>query len=63
VLNVSTGRETAVSDLAALLNLATEHRPGRAGEVQRSCLDPSAALHNLGWRAQVSLAEGLEQIR
>jgi UDP-glucose 4-epimerase len=63
VLNVSTGRETSVAELASLLNLAPEHRPGRPGEVQRSCRDPSAALHNLGWRAQVSLAGGLEHIR
>jgi UDP-glucose 4-epimerase len=63
VLNVSTGRETSVAELASLLRLETRHEPGRAGEIARSCLDPTAALRSLGWRAQVSLAEGLERIR
>jgi UDP-glucose 4-epimerase len=62
VLNVSTGRETSVGDLARLLGLRTEQRPGRAGEVARSCLDPAAADRALGWRATMALADGLETI-
>jgi UDP-glucose 4-epimerase len=63
VLNVSTGRETSVAELARHLGLTTDPKPGRAGEISRSCLDPTAALKSLGWRARVSLAEGLERIR
>ena len=37
--------------------------PGRAGEILRSCLDPTAAAQALGWRAKLSLADGLETIR
>jgi len=62
VLNVSTGRETSVADLARLLGLETEQRPGRAGEVSRSCLDPTRAQQALGWRAEISLAQGLADV-
>jgi UDP-glucose 4-epimerase len=62
VLNVSTGRETSVAALAQLLRLQTTNEPGRAGEIRRSCLDPTAAERSLGWRAEVSLAEGLERL-
>ena len=34
--------------------------PLRAGELERSCLDPARAAAALGWRAQVDLAGGLE---
>jgi UDP-glucose 4-epimerase len=59
-LNVSTGRETSLRELAAQLKLRTTGAPGRAGEIQRSVLDPAATQAALGWRAQVGLTEGLE---
>jgi UDP-glucose 4-epimerase len=59
-LNVSTGRETSLRELAAHLGLRTMAAPGRAGEIQRSVLDPAATRAALGWRAQVGLTEGLE---
>lgn len=63
VLNVSTGHETSVFGLAKLLGLDMRFQPGRAGEISRSCLDPTAAAQSLGWRAEITLAEGLETIR
>jgi UDP-glucose 4-epimerase len=61
VMNVSTGTETSVRDLADRLGLETRFAPHRAGEVDRSCLDPTAAAERLGWRAEVPLADGLER--
>jgi UDP-glucose 4-epimerase len=61
VLNVSTGRETALSTIAAELRLPTAPAPGRPGEIQRSCLDPQAIDAALGWHARVALAEGLRR--
>ncbi|MBE2318732.1 GDP-mannose 4,6-dehydratase [Solirubrobacter sp. CPCC 204708] len=61
-LNVSTGSETSVMELARLLGLEPEQRPGRAGEISRSCLDPSRAEQALGWRAQVPLADALADV-
>jgi UDP-glucose 4-epimerase len=62
-LNVSTGRETSLVELAAALRLETRSGPGRLGEVRRSCLDPGAAARELGWHARMPLAEGLERTR
>jgi UDP-glucose 4-epimerase len=69
VLNVSTGVETSIAELARLLagiagrpELAPEHA-GRQlpGEVRRSALDPTRAAHLLGWRPRVPLQEGLRR--
>ncbi|HEY2636934.1 MAG TPA: NAD-dependent epimerase/dehydratase family protein, partial [Solirubrobacteraceae bacterium] len=57
--NVGTAVETTVLDVAAALSLTPEHAPDRAGEVRRSCLDPSAAGTALGWRPRTTFADGL----
>ncbi len=65
VLNVGTGRETDVLELldacqtAAGSTIEPEHRPARLGELQRSCLDPSLAAAELGWRAATPMDDGL----
>jgi UDP-glucose 4-epimerase len=59
--NVSTGRETSVLELAEVLSLRPRLEPERAGEVRRSCLDPSVARRVIGWTAQTPLREGLAQ--
>ncbi len=65
VFNVGTGIETSVIDLFAAcrtvadVEVEAEHAPARAGELQRSVLDPSLAASALGWRPETSLDEGL----
>jgi UDP-glucose 4-epimerase len=65
VFNVGTGLETSVLDLyeriqrAAGVQREAEHADPRAGELQRSVLDPSLAERELGWRPAHSLDEGL----
>jgi UDP-glucose 4-epimerase len=67
VFNIGTGTETSVLELYRAIAAATgvdrepEHVDARLGELQRSVLDPSAAERELGWRPQVSLADGLAQ--
>jgi UDP-glucose 4-epimerase len=63
VLNVSTGRETPVREIAERLDVAVECAPPRQGELVRSCLDPSAARCALGWQARTALADGLSRLR
>jgi UDP-glucose 4-epimerase len=64
--NVGTGIETSVNALAQAMMGATgidvpmTHAPARAGELQRSAVDPRKAAA-IGWTPQVSLADGLRQ--
>jgi UDP-glucose 4-epimerase len=58
-VNVSTGRETTVLAVAEAFGVPIEFAPERPGEIRRSCLDPSAALRTLGWRACSGLSDGL----
>ncbi len=60
-LNLSSGVETSVRDLADVLAVPHDVAPGRPGEIERSCLDPTAAAEQLGWRAVVPLAGGLRR--
>src|SRR5919197_1441224 len=60
-INVSTGTETSLLDLVAALDLPYDRAPTRAGEIERSCLDPGAALERLGWHAATPLADGLRR--
>jgi UDP-glucose 4-epimerase len=63
--NIGTGIETSVNDLYELLQnisdngLPPRHGPGKPGEQLRSCVDHSKAARLLGWRAEMSLADGL----
>jgi UDP-glucose 4-epimerase len=65
VFNVATGRETDVStlysELQAVAGTSIEPKlaPLREGELERSCMDPSRARKQLGWEAQVDIADGL----
>jgi UDP-glucose 4-epimerase len=60
-INLSTGVETSLADLAAALRLETVDGPARLGEIARSSLDPAAATARLGWSARTPLAEGLRR--
>jgi UDP-glucose 4-epimerase len=60
-LNVATGVETSLRELAAKIGLDARAGAARPGEVLRSCLAPEAAADALGWRACTTLDEGLER--
>lgn len=68
VFNVAGGFQTSILHLAAALNqvlgtdLAPIFAPARAGEVRFSQGDASRAQEVLGWKARVSLREGLSQL-
>jgi UDP-glucose 4-epimerase len=67
VFNVGTGRETSVVELLDLClrvagkDVEPEFAPRRPGELQRSVLDPSRAVDELGWRPERSLDAGLRE--
>lgn len=66
-INICTGSETSLLDLLATLEgilpgaPQPQFGPARAGDIFRSLGDPSRAEQTLGFRAQVSLAEGLHE--
>jgi UDP-glucose 4-epimerase len=65
--NIGTGIETDVNTLARLLREASAssseiaHGPAKPGEQRRSVVDYRRATDVLGWRPQVSLADGLRR--
>jgi UDP-glucose 4-epimerase len=65
VYNISTGTETSVNELVAILakvagrEAAIRHLPAREGDIYRSCLDNRAAVEALAWQPRTPLAEGL----
>jgi len=66
-LNIGTGVETDVTTLARHVQAVAggrsevRHAPARPGEQQRSVVDISRAATELGWRPEVSLADGLRR--
>lgn len=67
VFNISTGIETSVNELFRLIKAATNstvearHSKAVEGEIKRSCLKCSTAAKGLGWKAEVSIVNGLEK--
>lgn len=65
VFNIATGVETSVSEVFELIRAAAkagideELAPLREGELERSCMDPSRATKQLGWKATIGMKEGL----
>ena len=63
--NIGTGVETNVVQLVEALGshadggFSAEHAPERPGEVRHIYLDTARAQGELGWQAEVGLAEGL----
>lgn len=68
ILNVCTGRETTVLDLAARLarltgkTMPVAHAPARAGDIRRSSGDPARLEATLGRRPGTDLSAGLAQL-
>jgi UDP-glucose 4-epimerase len=69
-LNLGSGREVSILDLAQLVAQAAgrspaevRHDPERPGDVRRLLADSTSARETLGYQGQVSLAEGLARLR
>ncbi len=67
IINIGTGVETSVTELYRQMAgvMQSQRQPNfasaRAGELQRSCLDPTRAAVQLGWRPTVPLRDGLSE--
>ena len=68
VLNIGTGREVSVNELAAVMgeragvSAAPVHAPARPGELRRNALDSERAAMHLGWKPWTPLAEGAKAV-
>lgn len=68
LLNIGTGREVSVNQLAAVMAEAAGvspdpvYAPPRPGELQRSVLDPERASIHLGWQAWTELGDGVQAV-
>ena len=68
LLNVGTGRELSVNELAVAMagragvDVPPAHAPERPGELRRSALDPERAGIHLGWRPFTELADGIDAV-
>lgn len=66
--NIGTGRETSVLDLVERFGRAVgatpqvTFAPARAGELDRSTLDPAKAGAVLGWKPAVELSDGIKKL-
>ncbi|MBL8777959.1 MAG: GDP-mannose 4,6-dehydratase [Acidimicrobiales bacterium] len=66
--NIGTGREVSVNELyttmagAAGVTDAAIRAPARAGELDRSALDPGRAELHLGWKPWTTLEAGTQQV-
>jgi UDP-glucose 4-epimerase len=68
-INIGTQRETSVLELVAVLaelsgaaDFSPEFAPARLGELARSCLDVTRAREVLGWKAEVTVRDGLQKV-
>jgi UDP-glucose 4-epimerase len=67
IVNIGTGEQTSVQQLFDAMARLTgfkdpaHYAPARAGELQRSSLDPGRAAIHLGWRPWTPLDEGLRK--
>jgi UDP-glucose 4-epimerase len=65
VFNVATGIETSGATVwetlrdAAATGIEPELAPLRQGELTRSCMDPTSALQELGWKASIPFRDGV----
>jgi UDP-glucose 4-epimerase len=68
VLNVGTGREISVNELARVMaevagsTIPPVYAPARPGELQRNALDPERASIHLGWSPWTELSRGVEAV-
>jgi UDP-glucose 4-epimerase len=68
LLNVGTGREVSVNELYRTMaaHAGVDHpaklAPARAGELQRSSVDPSRAAIHLGWKPWTTLPDGTSAV-
>jgi UDP-glucose 4-epimerase len=60
-VNIGTGQESDVLELARILGVEYDFAPPRLGELERSHIDVTRAREELGWSSAVSLEDGMRR--
>jgi UDP-glucose 4-epimerase len=66
--NICTGKPTSVNNIADAIATSTKqklqvtHGPARVGDIRHSYGDPTKATNQLGFKARITLAEGLKTL-
>lgn len=63
VINIGTGKEHSILDVANMVGGQTVFCEARRGEARRTCADNSKARKLLGWEPTISLEEGITQLK
>jgi len=61
-LNIGCGRDVSVNRIAAMIGGATVKLPARSGDARHTLADFSQAEQILGWRPQVMIEQGLDEL-
>jgi UDP-glucose 4-epimerase len=61
-LNIGSGTNTSVLELAERFGLSFDFAPERPGDARETLADISKTLANLHWIPSVSISEGLEEL-
>jgi UDP-glucose 4-epimerase len=60
-VNIGTGQETDVLEIARILGAEYDLAPARLGELERSHIDVTRAREELGWSAEMELESGMRR--
>lgn len=63
VINIGTGRNYSINQLAKMIGGRTVHLPSRLGEAKATLADITKALKILRWEPKISLKQGLKMIQ
>lgn len=63
LINVGSGRQTSINEIAALIGGETVNIPSRLGEMRFIEADASLAQSVLGWRPKVRIEDGIAQLK
>lgn len=61
--NVGTGTNTSIIELAKMISPEIEFGPRRSGDAKDTLADIAPTTAALGWRPEIGLTEGLEELR
>jgi nucleoside-diphosphate-sugar epimerase len=63
VINIGTGTEYSILDVARMIGGPSEFCEPRLGEAKRTRADIRKAKELLGWEPSISLSEGIQELK